>query len=147
FMLPFILLFLFCLLEYGRYVMTRNQIENAVREAARVASARTNEMTTADIVAIVQQYLDSFRVQIASPVITVYKCDPSNLNPLDADDNVVSVPLAPFNNAKFGQGICVRVQGTYHTIFGGVVLNPNTSVRLGSSFPVNTFSVMYSEGN
>ena len=147
FMLPFILLFLFSILEYGRYVMTRNQIENAVREAARVAAARTNDMTTTDIVNIVNNYLNSFRVQISSPVITVYKVDPSTMNPLDGNDAVVAVPLAPFNNAKFGQGICVGVQGTYFTIFGGMALSPNVSARIGASFPVDVFSVMYSEGN
>jgi Flp pilus assembly protein TadG len=147
FMLPFILLFLFGIMEYGRYVMTRNQIENAVREAARVAAARTNDKTTTEIVDIVNYYLNSFRVQISSPVITVFKCDPSNLNPLDANDAVVAVPAAPFNNAKFGQGICVRVQGTYFTIFGGMALSPTTSARIGASFPVDTYSVMYSEGN
>jgi Flp pilus assembly protein TadG len=147
FTLPFILLFIFGIMEYGRYVMTRNQIENAVREGARIASARTNDKSTSDIIAVVNSYMNAIKVQISSPVVSVYKVDPATLNPLDANDNIVTVASAPFNNAKFGQGICVRVQGTYFTFFGGMALGPNTSARIGASFPVNVFSVMYSEGN
>lgn len=147
FTMPFILLFLFGIMEYGRYVMTRNQIENAVREGARVASARTNDKTTADIIGVVNSYMNAINVQITSPVVTVYKVDPATLNPLDANDNIVAVASAPFNNAKFGQGICVRVQGTYFTFFGGMALSTTTSARIGASFPVDVYSVMYSEGN
>ena len=147
FMLPIVLLVLFGLLEYGRYVMMRNQVENAVREAARIAAARTNDKTTAEIVAIVNNYMANYNVQLISPVVNVYKCDPSTRTPLDASDVTTTIPLAPFNNAKFGQGICVSVQGTFRTIFGGVVLNSNLSARVGASFPVNVYSVMYSEGN
>ncbi|MFO0813817.1 MAG: TadE family protein [Gemmatales bacterium] len=147
FCLPIILLFLFAILEYGRYVMMRNQVENAVREAARVAAARTNDKTTSDIVQLVNNYMQAYNVQITSPVINVYKCEPSNRNPMDGNDNYTTIPLAPFNNAKFGQGICVSVTGTYNTLFGGIALSSNVSARIGASFPVNVFSVMYSEGN
>ena len=147
FMLPFILLFLFAILEYGRYVMTRNQLENAVREAARVASARTNDLTTADITLIVTNYMNLYNVQISSPVVSVFKADPVTKTPLDANDATTTIAGAPFNNAKFGQGVCVQVTGTYYTIFGGIALNPQTSVKIGASFPVQVYSVMYSEGN
>ena len=147
FTLPFILLFLLAIFEYGRYVMTRNQLENAVREAARVASARTNDKTTAEITAIVTNYMNSFNVQISSPVVEVYKADPVTKTPLDANDAPTSIALAPFNNAKFGQGICVRVTGTYNTLFGTILLNQQTAVKFGVNFPVQVYSIMYSEGN
>jgi Flp pilus assembly protein TadG len=147
FTLPFILLFLFAILEYGRYVMTRNQVENAVREAARVAVSRTNDKTTANIVQIVNDYMALYKVQISSPVVNVYKADPVTKTPLDANDAPTSIASAPFNNAKFGQGICVQVTGTYYTLFGGIALNQQTSARIGASFPVQVFSIMYSEGN
>jgi Flp pilus assembly protein TadG len=148
FTLPFILLFLFAILEFGRYLMTRNQLENAVREAARIASARTNDMTTAQIQTIVTDYLQRFNTQLASGyTVEVYKADPATGNPLDANDQVVTVPNAPFNNAKFGQGIAVRVNGTYLTIFGGMIVNRLTFVRVAGSFPVQVTSIMYSEGN
>lgn len=147
FTLPFILLFLFAILEYGRYVMTRNQLENVVREAARVAAARTNDKVTSDIVTIVNNYMTTFNVQVTSPVISVYKADPATRNPLDANDNITTIGSAPFTNAKFGQGICVQVTGTFHTIFGGIALSQQTSARIGASFPVNVYSIMYSEGN
>lgn len=147
FMLPLVLLFLFAILEYGRYVMTRNQLENAVREAAREAAARTNDRTTADITAIVNNYMQLYNVQISSPVVSVYKADPVTKTPLDANDVPTIIANAPFNNAKFGQGICVQVTGTYNTLFGGIALNQQTSARIGASFPVNVFSIMYSEGN
>jgi Flp pilus assembly protein TadG len=141
------LLFLFAILEYGRYVMTRNQLENAVREAARVAAARTNDKITTDISKIVSDYMALYNVQISSPVISVYKADPVTRTPLDANDASTTIAGAPFNNAKFGQGICVQVTGTYYTIFGGIALNQQTSARIGASFPVQVYSIMYSEGN
>lgn len=147
FTLPFILLFLFAILEYGRYVMTRNQLENAVREAARVAAARTNDKVTADITQIVTDYMKIYNVQITSPVVSVYKADPVTRSPLDANDAVTVIGSAPFTNAKFGQGICVQVTGTYYTLFGGIALNQQTSARIGASFPVQVYSIMYSEGN
>jgi len=147
FTLPFILLFLFAILEYGRYVMTRNQLENAVREAARVAAARTNDQTTADITKIVTDYMKIYNVQITTPVVSVFKADPVTRDPLDANDAVTTIASAPFNNAKFGQGICVQVTGTYYTIFGGMALNPQTSAKISASFPVQVYSIMYSEGN
>lgn len=147
FTLPFILLFLFAILEYGRYVMTRNQLENAVREAARVAAARTNDKTTAEITQIVTDYMKLYNVQITSPVVSVFKADPVTRDPLDANDAVTAIASAPFNNAKFGQGICVQVTGTYYTIFGGMALNPQTSAKISASFPVQVYSIMYSEGN
>lgn len=147
FALPFILLFLFAILEFGRYVMTRNQLENAVREAARVASARTNDKTTAEITQIVTDYMNTFNVQIKTPIVSVYKADPVTRTPLDANDAATTIALAPFNNAKFGQGICVQVTGTYYTFFGGLALNPQTSAKIGASFPVQVYSIMYSEGN
>jgi Flp pilus assembly protein TadG len=147
FTLPFILLFLFAILEYGRYVMTRNQLENAVREAARVAAARTNDKTTAEITQIVTDYMNLYHVQITSPVVSVFKADPVTRNPLDANDAVTTIASAPFNNAKFGQGICVQVTGTYYTIFGGIALNQQTSAKISASFPVQVYSIMYSEGN
>lgn len=147
FTLPFILLFLFAILEYGRYLMTRNQLENAVREAARVASARTNDKTTAEIKLIVTKYMANYNVQLTTPVVEVYKADPVTKTPLDANDASTTIALAPFNNAKFGQGICVQVTGTFYTIFGGIALNRQTSAKIGASFPVQVYSIMYSEGN
>jgi len=147
FTLPFILLFLFAILEYGRYVMTRNQLENAVREASRVAAARTNDKTTAEITQIVTDYMKLYNIQITSPVVSVFKADPATRNPLDANDAVTTIASAPFNNAKFGQGICVQVTGTYYTIFGGIALNQQTSAKISASFPVQVYSIMYSEGN
>lgn len=147
FTLPFILLFLFAIIEYGRYLMTRNQLENAVREAARVASARTNDKTTAEIKQIVTDYMKLYNTQLASPVVEVYKADPTNKTPLDANDAAATIATAPFNNAKFGQGICVQVTGTYYTIFGGIALNQQTAAKIGASYPVQVYSIMYSEGN
>ena len=147
FTLPFILLFLFAILEYGRYVMTRNQLENAVREAARVATARTNDKTTAEITQIVTDYMALYNVQIKVPIVSVYKADPVTRTPLDANDATTTIALAPFNNAKFGQGICVQVTGTYYTLFGGIALSPQTSANISASFPVQVYSIMYSEGN
>lgn len=141
---PLVLFLVFAIMEIGRYTMMRNQLENAVREGARVAACRTHDKTTADINTIVVNYMKLYNVQLSSYNVEIFKADPATANPLDANDNVVAVASAPFNNAKFGQGVAVRVSGTYKTIFGGIG-------ALGKVFPttmnIQAISIMYSEGN
>src|SRR5947209_17897848 len=93
------LLFLFGIVEYGRFLMIQHLINNAAREGARKAVASTNTATpttTADIqntvtTALAGQYLSNV-------TISVYKADPTS----GANTGV-------WTDAAFGDGIAVQV--------------------------------------
>ncbi len=139
------LLILFGILEYGRFIMVQQIIQNAAREGARYAVVNTNDATTADVQNLVDQMLAGQSVQLGNfdktTNIEVYKVDPATLNPLDASNNVVaSWTQAPFTNAAPGQSIAVRITGTYTPVLPSFLY-------MGQTIPVQATCVMYSEGN
>ncbi len=143
--IPVALLFVFGILEYSRLVMTRQILQNAVREGARLAVVNTQNLTTAQVQDYVDQKLAGQGAQLQgyakATSIQVYKADPATGNPLDANDNVVgSWTLAPFVNAQFGQGIAVRVTGTYQPVLPSFLY-------MGSNITVQAMAVMNSEAN
>jgi Flp pilus assembly protein TadG len=139
------LLFVFGILEYGPFVMTQQLVENAVREGARYAIVNTQDAATSDVQNLVDQMLAGQSVQLTgynkATSIQVFKADPTTLNPLDANDNVVaSWTNAPFTDARFGQAIAVRITGTYTPALPSFLY-------MGHTFPVQATCVMYSEAN
>jgi Flp pilus assembly protein TadG len=139
------LLFVFGILEYGRYVMTRQILENAAREGARYAVVNTQNGTTSDVQNRVNQMLAGQGVQLSdynqATSIQVFKADPATLSPLDANNSVVaSWTQAPFTNATFGQGIAVRITGTYTPVLPSFLY-------MGQTMPVQATCVMHSEAN
>jgi Flp pilus assembly protein TadG len=140
------LMFLFGILEYGRYVMTQQIIENATREGARYAVVNTQSATTTDVQNKVDAMLAGQSVQLGSGYnkttsIQVFKADPTTLNALDANGTVVTDwTQAPFTNAQFGQGIAVRITGTYTPVLPSFLF-------LGQSISVQATCLMYSEAN
>jgi Flp pilus assembly protein TadG len=139
------LLFLFGILEYGRFVMTRQVLENAAREGARFAVVNTQAATTADVQDRVDHMLAGQSVQLAdyakATSIQVFKADPITLQPLDASNSVVATwTSAPFTNAQFGQGIAVRITGTYDPVLPSFLY-------MGKTIPVQATCLMYSEAN
>jgi Flp pilus assembly protein TadG len=139
------LLFVFGILEYGRFIMTRQVLENAAREGARYAVVNTQGATTADVQDRVDQMLAGQGVQLAgynkTTSVQVFKADPATLAPLDANNNVVaSWTLAPFTNAQFGQGIAVRVTGNYNPVLPSFLF-------MGNTIPLQATCLMYSEAN
>jgi Flp pilus assembly protein TadG len=109
FILGLLLLFIFGLLEYGRYAMMWQLVANAAREGARYAVVHTYDSTVvADtrtrVVAALggqQSQFDGF-----NPVndIRVFHTDDSGTN------------LGPATDATFGQAIAVEVTGRYRPI-------------------------------
>jgi len=140
------LMFVFGILEYGRFLATQQIMENAAREGARYAIANTATATTASVQNLVDQMMAGQGAQLGSGYdkttsIQVYKCDPITLNPLDANDNVVaSWTQAPFTNAQFDQGVAVRVSGTYTPLLPSILF-------LGQTMPLQATCVMCSEAN
>jgi Flp pilus assembly protein TadG len=139
------LLVLFGILEYGRLIMTRQVLENAAREGARYAVVNTQSATTSNVQDHVDQMLAGQGSQLSdynkTTSIQVFKADPTTLNPLDANNNVVaSWTQAPFTNAQFGQGIAVRITGTYTPILPSFLY-------LGQTITLQATCVMCSEAN
>lgn len=135
FTLPLVLMFLLGILEYGRYVMTQQVLTNAAREGARYALAHTEAVTlmgttynnqTSDVQAEVNRA--SAGVKLASQTIQVYASDAQGNN------------LGNWIDASSGEGICVRISGTYHFLIPALL-------RLPATRTVTAQSVMRSEGN
>jgi Flp pilus assembly protein TadG len=138
-------MFLFGILEYGRFLMTQQVLDNAAREGARYAVVNTDSATTADVQSAVYQKMAGQDAQLANfnsaTNIQVFKADPATLNPLDANNNVVANwTSAPFTNAQFGQGIAVRITGTYTPLLPSFLF-------MGQSISLNATCLMYSEAN
>jgi Flp pilus assembly protein TadG len=134
FVLSICLLFLFGILEYGRFVMTLQVMENAAREGARYAVVNTNEATTADVIARVNQKMAGIQNGITNYNVTVTGII---LRPKPGE--TAGEVLPDWTNASTTDGIRVEVTGAF---------NPTLPTFLKmSAFPLRARSVMYSEGN
>jgi Flp pilus assembly protein TadG len=167
---PLVLTLLFASLEWCLYLMTLNQAQNAAREGARYAVVRTDTYqsfpgaqtylnknppdtydagvyTQAQVVAWVQNYLNTAGAQINNLEITVYKVN-SLGQPIDLNGNVIPEdPTAEtptnqgnWNQTRFGDLIAVRITGTYAPVIPGLS-------QIGLAPPVFAMSAMGSEGN
>ena len=144
-----VFLLLFGILEYSRYLMMLQLVDNACREGSRAAAVSTNTNTTANIQAIVQTYLANNGASLTGPGgvpfnpathIQVFKCDPNNGTPLDASNNPTTWGLADFTKTSFGQGIAVKIDGTYKPITSNLLF-------MGSTLPLKGTSIVLSEAN
>jgi Flp pilus assembly protein TadG len=126
--IPILFLLLFGLFEYGRFFLVKNLLANAAREGARFAVVHTNDKTTADVQAVVQNFLGSQQAQVQKLTIQVYSTD-ANADPAAG---------VPWTATPFGSGIGVQVDADYKPIFP-VVLFSLTHVR--------AVAVMNCEGN
>src|SRR5262249_7077770 len=130
---------------YARFVMILEMAKNAAREGARFAVVNTYSRTTSDVQNQVDTRLANLGVQLENydrtTSIEVYKADPISGDPVDVNGNPVSDwMLAPFNTARFGQPIAVQISGTYRPLLP-------TFLLMGSSIPIQTRYLMYSEAN
>ncbi len=121
-------LFLFGVVEYGRFVMMVQLMNDAAREGARSAVVGQSTMTTAQIQGVVESYLSGQDVQVQGLSIQVYQIDPATGNNLGA-----------WSNAGFGQAIAVQVNGTYNPML--------PSFLQMTSVPLQARAVMYSEAD
>jgi hypothetical protein len=125
--------------------MIKQLTENAVREGARYAVARTDTFQTgvnAEIIRnTVRSYLLQASVNLRDVTIEVYKSNQAG-EPLDLNNNIVSSPslAATFDQTKFGDYICISLNGTFDPILPSFV-------SLASDLKVTGTSIMCSEGN
>lgn len=133
--LPVVLMFLFGILEYGRYVMMLQVLTNAAREGARYALIHTQPVTigavtsgnaTGDVTNVVNRALAGQKLSAQN--VSVYASDAQGNN------------LGAWTTAQAGQSVCVEITGTYPVILANFLQMPLT-------IPVVARAVMRSENN
>ena len=125
--LPVGLAVMLALFEYGRLVMVRQLMDNAAREAARLAVVSTSTLTTQDIQNCVTNCMAGQTLQ--SMNIQVYKADPTT-----------GANIGAWTDAALGECIAVQVSGNFTPIVPGISLVPNP-------LAMSTKAVMRSEAN
>jgi hypothetical protein len=115
------------MLDFGRVLMTRSLLNNAVREGARLAVVSTNSLSVNDVRAAVIHRLAGQRLNNMS--ILVYRADPTT-----------GANIGPWTDAGLGECIAVEITGDYVPMVPTFSLLPNP-------VPMSAKSVMYSEAN
>jgi Flp pilus assembly protein TadG len=132
FVISLVLLFMFGIFEYCRFIFLVQVCENAAREGARFAVARTADGTTlADVQNFTTYKMSGRDSELAGYTVTVQNVNPATGNP---------IPNANWNDAPFGGAIMVRVSGTYSPMLPSF-LQTQTSIQ------INSTSMMTSEAN
>lgn len=122
-----LLVLMFAVVEFARFIMVRNLVDNAAREGARLAVSGDSTLTTTNIDAAVTSALVGQPLQNVS--VQVYQVDPTS-----------GANLGPWTSAGVGATVAVQVSGTYQPILPGWNYLPN-SVTLTATVD------MESEGN
>jgi Flp pilus assembly protein TadG len=125
-------MFVFGIVEYGRFVFTVNTMFNACREGARYAATHTTTATTAQVQTYVNNYLAGAGSNLsgfnASTSISVYQADPTTgLNNGNG-----------WQNASQGQSIGVSITGSYTSAVPSLLL-------WGGQPTITTTAITYSE--
>lgn len=133
FVLSILFLFLFGIIEYARYLFVMNLCTNATCAGARYAVAHTGDGTTlSQVQASVTASMSGINTAITGYTVDVFAAQPGVSPP-------TAVSGANWNDTAFGNGICVRITGTYS-------FAATTLIGVGS-VPVNVSAVMTSEAN
>ena len=133
FVISIMLLFLFGIFEYCRFVFLLQVCENAAREGARYAVARTGDgvTTTTTIQDYVTDRMAGRQSDLSGYAVTVQNVDPATGNAISGSN---------WNDAPFGGAIMVRVSGTYSPMMPSF-LKTQTSIQIRAT------SMMSSEAN
>jgi Flp pilus assembly protein TadG len=127
---PIFFLFLFGILEYGRYLMTLQVMTNAARECARYAVVTTNDSSsnpTQDVQNWIFNYMAGVNVQLNAPAggafsptanIMVYTADPANSGPVYLNGAVGGTLLANANLPVNSSGTDVAWSGVTYDANG-----------------------------
>ncbi len=133
--LPMALLFLFGIMEYGRFVMTQQVLTNASREGCRYAVTHVNPVTlngvtygaaTSNVTTIISNV--SPGVELSAQNVSIYASDALGNN------------VGAWNNAVEGQYICVQITGNYIPLL-------STYLHMPASIAFKAQSVMIVEGS
>jgi Flp pilus assembly protein TadG len=119
------LLFLFAIMEFGHFVMTKQLMDNAARDGARLAATGQGQVTTAQVQALVTQEL--VNQGPANMTIQVFQANPTT-----------GANVGAWTSAAIGQPIAVKITGQYKPMVALANLLP---------LPVNVTSeaIVYSE--
>jgi Flp pilus assembly protein TadG len=115
------------LFDFARVVMTRQLLDNAVREAARLAIANTTTLTTQDIQNSVMNHLAGAALQTTN--VQVYKADPAT-----------GANIGAWTDAGLGQCIAVEFTGNLQPMLPKISFVPSPLLMTAKS-------VMFSEAN
>lgn len=135
FVLPVCLLFIFGIMEYGRYLMMMHLTNNAAREGARYAVSHTQPIiiegvtygnSTTDVTNVVNKFMTNKR--LVNQQIDVYLSDSNGNN------------IGDWTTASAGQFICVRVTGQFRWFTPSLL-------KLPSQSNVTVRAMMRSEAN
>jgi Flp pilus assembly protein TadG len=134
------LFFMFGIWEWARFVGVRQVLENSAREGARYAVVHTADKTTANIQDQVMVYLAGMDQNLAGFNTT------TNIQIDQVDPNTGNVTGA-WNNAAFGQGIRVKISGTYTPVTPTMLFFQQVVPIMNGPVVISVQSVMYSEAN
>lgn len=133
--LPVCLLFIFGIMEYGRYLMMVHLINNATREGARYAVSHTQPViidgvtygnATSDVTNVVNRFMMNHK--LVNQTTSVYRSDANGNN------------IGAWTTADSGDSICVQIAGQFQWITPRLL-------RLPATTPLQVRSVMRSESN
>jgi len=128
------LMILFGIFEYGRFVMTKQLMDNAAREGARWAVANTYSGTTAQVQAVVNTKLGP----AANQLVGYSQSTSITVNAADSSGNTIAG--VTWSNVAFGANVSVVITGTYKPILP-------TFLFMNSTITLTAKSVMASEAN
>ena len=132
FVLPVALLLLLGTFEFCRFIFFIQVAENAAREGARYATARTGDgTTTANVTTYVTDQMAGRQAELTGMTITVAYVDPTT---------GTAIPSTTWTDAPFSASIMVRINGTYSPLVSSFLGMP-------ASFPIQVTSIMGSEAN
>jgi Flp pilus assembly protein TadG len=106
------LLLFFAIFEFGRFFMIWELMNNAAREGTRQAAVNTGSLATSDIQQTVTNYLAG--QQLNNLNIQVYEADATGNS------------IGNWNDAAFGEGIAVQIDGDYVPLLPASGILPKT---------------------
>lgn len=122
-------MFLFGIIEFGRFIFVRQVVINAAREGVRYAVVHSDEDTLeADTQAVVQQRMAGVDGMLGNYSVALYHSDAKGNN------------IGPASEAEIGDFVTVEISATYDPVLP-------TFLFMGSNIPIQARSVMQSEAN
>lgn len=144
--LPVVLMMLFGIFEYGRFVFVYTTATNAVRDGCRYAVAHTGSTTTtlSTIQTVVDNKMAGLKSQMAGYAVTCYFADPAKLalTPPVVAQHPVYTGTNDWQKASYGDKIAVVMTGTYRPTMAQLL-----ALGSGATFNLRLVSLMTSEGN
>jgi Flp pilus assembly protein TadG len=152
-LLPMILLFLFSIFEYGRYLMVLHVANNAAREGARYAVAHTGDGTTkTQVLAVVDQRMASNDANLQGYARDVFTVDPAGVYNSTTGAAIYPPTISQlsgsnWNDARYGSPIAVQITGTYQPVLPSLATPFFKWVIMNQNMQVTVTAMMNSEAN